>query len=509
MTTTDVAADRTPIDLLRHWAATRAGEPALVDAEGTVHWERLATDVDDLRSRLGAAGVADQRTVMVALPNSRLTIALWLAVPANGAIVQVVDPDSGLLSFERALTATDPAVAVATEAGAAVVAEAIRRSGAATRLIVVAPDEMRGATLARRLPAGTVPSEPHPDGVASLLPTSGTSGAPKLVQLTHRNLVGAGERLARNGGYLPSDRHYLCSPFFHTNAQAYLCAPPLVTGGSIALVPRFSASRWFDDARELGATVASMVAPPLRMALHSAIARGGPVDPGPLRAVHYGMTLSATDWQAWDGLVPQVHMRQIYGQTESVSGVLGGAPWETDDRSTVGRPFLGIEEVRLVDAAGRDVPDGEPGELWVKGVPGRTLMLGYHDRPDATEETLPDGRWLRTGDQMIRRAGGRFEFRGRAMHIIRRGGENLSTYTLESDLRSCPLIGDVAVAARDDDTLGAAVVAHVIPGPRFTEDAFLAWCSENVGRRGTPDDVRIHTEFPRTGSGRVIVRDLE
>lgn len=508
MTTTDVAADRTLLALLEHWATQRPGEPVLVDAHGTITWERLATDVAALRARLAGSGVTDQRTVLVALPNAPLTVALWLAVPANGAIVQVVDADSGTLSLERACAATAPVLAVATEANAAVVSDAIRRTGRATRLLVVSDEELRGATLDRLGPA-VAPTDPVPGQVAALLPTSGTSGAPKLVQLTHRNFVSSGERLARNGGYLSTDRHYLCSPFFHTNAQAYLCAPPFVTGGSIAMVPRFTATRWFDDARELGATIASMVAPPMRMALHRALERGTTVDPGPLRAVHYGMTLSAADWKEWGRLVPQIHMRQIYGQTESVTGVLGGAPWETDDRATIGRPFLGVEEVRLVDPDGCDVPDGEQGELWVKGVPGRSLMLGYHRMPEATADTLVDGRWLRTGDQMVRRDGGRFEFRGRAMHIIRRGGENLSTYTLETDLRSCPLVGDVAVAARDDETLGAAVVAHVIPGPGFSEEAFLTWCRDNVGKRGTPDDVRLHAEFPRTGSGRVILRELE
>lgn len=507
MSTTDVAADRTLLELLGHWAATRPGEPALVDADGTVTWERLATDVADLRGRLAGAGVADQRAVVVALPNSRLTVALWLAIPANGSIVQVVDPDSGRLSLQRAFAATSPILAVGTDDNAALLADAIRHTGGTTRLLVVSADELAGTTV-ERLDRAAAPPGPSPDLVAALLPTSGTSGAPKLVELTHRNFVSSAERLARNGGYLPGDRHYLCSPFFHTNAQAYICAPPFVTGSSIALVPRFTATRWFDDARELGVTIASMVAPPMRMALHRALERGGPVDPGPLRVVHYGMTLSAADWREWDRLVPQVHMRQIFGQTESVTGVLGGAPWETDDRATIGRPFLGVEAVRLVDADGHDVPDGEAGELWVRGVPGRTLMLGYHRMPDATAGTLVDSHWLRTGDQMVRRAGGRFEFRGRAMHIIRRGGENLSTYSLETDLQSCPLVSDVAVAARDDETLGAAVVAHVIPGPGFSEHAFLSWCHDNVGKRGTPDDVRLHSEFPRTGSGRVILREL-
>lgn len=504
---TDVTGDRTLVGLLGYWAGVRPAQPVLVSHDGVITWERLATDVDHLRRRLAGAGVAHRTTVLVALPNAPLTIALWLAVPANGAAIQMTDVDSGPLAIRRALAATGPELVITTTGHAELYRDEMTRGGIGARLVAVDDAELAGLRLAV-LGRSATPPDAAPDHVAALLPTSGTSGAPKLVELTHRNLVTSAERLARNGGYLPTDRHYLCSPLFHTNGQAYLCAPPFVTGGSIALVPRFSASRWFDDARVLGATVASMVAPPMRMALHRALARGGEVDPGPLRAIHYGMTLSTADWQDWDRLVPGIHMRQIYGQTESVSGVLGGAPWEADDRKTIGRPFLGVDEVKIAGPDGSELPDGEPGELWVRGVPGRTLMRGYHRAPAATAETLVDGSWLRTGDQMTRHRGGRFEFRGRAMHIIRRGGENLSTYTLETDLRSCPLISDVAVAADKDDTLDAVVVAHVIPLPAFTERDFLRWCQDNIGRRGTPDVVRTHTEFPRTGSGRVIVREL-
>jgi crotonobetaine/carnitine-CoA ligase len=517
MTGHDVSADRTLGGLLDDWATARPGDDALVflrdptrpGPPGIVTWERLATDVHELRRRLAAVGVQDGRSVVLALPNSPLTVALWLAVPANGAIVQAIDPDSGLLAVVRGLRATRPVAVVAAGSNAALVADAIARTGVSTRLLVPSDDEVWTTACPAELGlAGVDPPAATPDLVAGLLPTSGTSGTPKLVQLTHRNYLMSAERLARNGGYLGTDRHYLSSPFFHTNAQLYLCAPPFVTGGSIAIVPRFSASHWFDSARRTGATIASMVAPPMRMALHRAVASGRPVDPGPLRAVHYGMTLSSADWREWDRLVPDVHMRQIYGQTESVTGVLGGAPWETDDRATIGRPFLGVDEVRVVRDDGTDAPDGEPGELWVRGTPGVTLMLGYHEAPDETAETLVDGRWLRTGDVVVRHRSGRFEFRGRGMHIIRRGGENLSTYALEIDLQACPLVGDVAVTARPDETLDAVVVAHVIPAAGYEEQAFRSWCREHLGRRGVPDEIRVHTSFPRTGSGRVIVRDL-
>ena len=503
----DVSTGRTLHSLLAHWAGARPTADAVVflrdpgrpDTLGTVSWERLATDVEDLRGRLAARGVRDGRPVLLVLPNAPLTLALWLAIPANGAIVQAMDPGAGLLALRRAAHATDPVLAITT-------ADTTVPGG--VEVLRVADDELWTTTAPRELSARScVPPAPHPGQVAGLLPTSGTSGPPKLVQLTHRNYVTSAERLARNGGYLGSDRHYLCSPFFHTNAQLYICAPPFVTGGSIAVVPRFSATRWFDAARWTGATVASMVAPPLRMALHRAMESGRPVQPGALRAVHYGMTLSAADWVEWDRLVPGVHMRQIYGQTESVTGVLGSAPWEVDDREVIGRPFLGVEAVRVVREDGTEAADGEPGELWVRGEPGNTLMLGYRDAPEATAATLVDGRWLRTGDVMVRHSDGRFAFRGRGMHIIRRGGENLSTYTLEIDLQACPLVRDVAVTSRADDVLDAVVIAHVLPADGYDEASFRAWCRENLGRRGVPDEIRTHTSFPRTGSGRVKVQD--
>jgi len=516
-TRSDTASHRTLWTLAEHWATARAAEDFLVSLPGaaspdgmeSLTWGRFVEHAWELRRRLAAVGVTDQRTVVLALPNSPLTLALWLAVPANGAVIQVVDPDAGVLPVQRAVAATAPVLVVAAPENAATVADGIARAGVTTRLHVARDLSTTGLTgaLDELTTAVASPPDATSDLVAGMLPTSGTSGTPKLVRLTHHNYVMSGERLARNSGFGTTDRHYLCSPFFHTNAQLYLCAPPFVTGGSIAMVPRFSASAWFDVARWTGATVSSMVAPPMRMALHRAVEHGGPVDPGGLRLVQYGMNLSAEDWRLWDRTVPQVATRQIYGQTESVTGVLGGAPWETDDRATIGRPFVGVDVVKLVREDGSLARVGEPGELWVHGGPGRTLMLDYHDNPEATADALRDG-WLRTGDVMVQHQDGRFEFRGRRLHIIRRGGENLSTYSLELDLQSCPLVRDVAVTAREDPDLDAVVVAHVIPTDAYDEDSFRSWCRDHLGKRGVPDEVRVHQEFPRTGSGRVIVREL-
>jgi crotonobetaine/carnitine-CoA ligase len=446
----------------------------------------------------------------MALPNSPLALAVWVAVQANGGVIQAVDVDSGLRAFRRAIAATAPKLVVAAKDVEQAVRRAVQQEGASCEVVVPATLGVKSIRVGNDgLGAAAVePEDAIPDEVAGLLPTSGTSGEPKWVMLTHHNYVLGAERLARNSGFLTSDRHYLNSPFFHTNAQTYICAPAFITGGSIAIVPRFSAGDFFGAARRMGVTVCSMVAPPMRMALRRATERGESLEGQSIRMIQYGMNLSEEDWREWERLLPQVHMRQIFGQTESVTGIMGGSPWDIDDRVTIGRPFVGVDGVRVVDDQGRDVADGEPGEVWVKGVPGRTLMLGYYQDPLATDEALVDGQWLRTGDIMVRHSDGRFEFRGRRMHIIRRGGENLSTYALELDYQSCPLVRDVAVTAREDAVMDALVVAHVIPGEGFNEEAFRHWCHDHLGKRFMPDVVQVHDHFPRTGSGRVIMREL-
>lgn len=516
-----VGSSRTLWDWAQHWGNQRPHEVALVgmphpdSPEGmeSLTWQDLAQLVDELRDALVGAGVVERRAAVLCVPNSLLAVTVWLAVQAAGAAIHVMDPTTGPVPMRRFLDLLGPALVVVAPDTAAVAEQAARGGDHRTRTVTVDGGGVAAVrALVRRLRSelqGPLPVEDESlAGVATLMPTSGTSGLPKLVELTHENVLVGAERMARNSGFAASDRHYLCGPFSHTNAQLYLCAPPVVTGGSIAVVPRFSAGRWFDAARWTGSTVASMVAPPMRMALQRAVDTGRPVDAGALRLVQYGMSMGAADWARWDQLVPHIEMRQIYGQTESVSGVLGGSPWERDDRRTVGRPFLGVDGVLLVDESGAPVPDGTSGELWIKGQPGVTIMAGYRGNPEATAETIIDGQWLATGDIMVREGDGRFEFRGRRMHIIRRGGENLSTYALEADLLSCPFVEDVAVKADEDPVLDAVVVAHVMPAAAFDEASFLAWCREELGARGVPDHVRVHESFPRTPSGRVVLREL-
>ncbi|WP_124395700.1 class I adenylate-forming enzyme family protein, partial [Rhodococcus wratislaviensis] len=490
----DVTGNETLWTLMMSWANTHGDsafamytEPPYTEGSSTtIGWTTAAETTYELRQRLGAVGVAEQQVVLLALPNSPAAILTLIAVAANGAIAHTIDPDLGFLSLTSAIDATHPVAVVATTTNAQAISRAIASSTRNPALFVVEdPSMQRGSSSISGLPeTRRTPYDVGPDEIAALLPTSGTSGPSKLVELTHRNYVTAGNRLVRNSAHGVGDRFYACSPFFHTNAQMYCYMPALILGASISIVPGFSASRYFDVARFTGVTVSSMVASPMRMALHRATEEGRAIDPGALRLIQYGQQLSSADWALWDRHLPQVEMRQVYGQTETVSIVLAGAPWEADDRRTIGRPALGIDAVKLVDETGRAVDTGAPGELLVRGEPGRTLMRGYWRNPTATAAALDTDGWLHTGDIMQRERNGRFVFVGRRMHIIRRAGENVSSYELELLMQNCPLIEDAAVRAEVDEALDARIVVHVIPSEGFTESGFASWCRESIGKRG-------------------------
>jgi crotonobetaine/carnitine-CoA ligase len=302
-----------------------------------------------------------------------------------------VDPETGRVPLAGFVRRTRPVVVVTSRRHAGKCRDALRDAEVTARLVVADDTSLRDRSLRGLDGLGNSsvhPNDSEPEQVAGLLATSGTSGEPKLVQLTQRNYVMSGERLARNGGYTVDDRHYLATPFHHTNAQFYSVMPALVTGASIGMVPAFSASGYFLSASRLQCTVSSMIATLMRMALHAGMERRTiPRDPA-LRLIWYGMTMSAHDWALWDERLGDIAMRQVYGQTETASAVLGGAPWEQDDRATIGRPLLGVDGVRLMGGGGAPVGPGEQGELHVKGEPGASLMLGYLDDPERTASAL-------------------------------------------------------------------------------------------------------------------------
>jgi crotonobetaine/carnitine-CoA ligase len=330
--------------------------------------------------------------------------------------------------------------------------------------------------------------------------TSGTTSRPKGVVLTHANYVYGGEVMARAMRAAPTDRHLIVLPLFHAGAQLHAFLPMLLVGGSVALLERFSAGRFVDQAIRHQATLAALFAAPIRMLL----AQPPRPEEGAtrLRAVSYAQNVTPQQFEAWHARF-RAPLLQIWGMTETMSLPLM-QPLDLPPRPlSMGMPVLGYEAT-IVDEAGREVPPGTVGELIVKGTPGVSLMKGYFKNPEATARTLREG-WLWSGDQAWRDAEGYFYFVDRANDMLKRAGENVSASEVEETLRQHPAVFDAAVVGVPDPVRDQAIKAYVMlrEGAAATADDLIAWCGSRLSPFKVPAVVEFRETFPRTSVGKI------
>src|SRR6266542_2097140 len=255
----------------------------------------------------------------------------------------------------------------------------------------------------------------------------------------------------------PADRHLIVLPLFHAGAQLHAFIPMLLVGGSVAVMERFSASRFVQQAIGHEATLAALFAAPIRMLLAQ------PPTPDDartnLRACSYAQNVTPQQFAEWHERF-RAPLMQIWGMTETMSLPLMHPLDLPPKPLSMGMPVLGYD-VKVVDETGRDLPPGTTGELIVHGEPGVSLMKGYFKNPEATAETLRDC-WLYSGDQAYVDADGWFFFVDRKKDMIKRAGENVSASEVEEVLKQHPAIFDDAVGGVPDPVRDQRIKAFVI-----------------------------------------------
>lgn len=330
--------------------------------------------------------------------------------------------------------------------------------------------------------------------------TSGTTSKPKGGLLTHANYVYGGEVMAKAMRAQPGDRHLIVLPLFHAGAQLHAFLPMLLAGGSVALMERFSAGRFVEQAIRYEATLAALFAAPIRMLL--AQPRTEADGRTRLRAVSYAQNITPQQWEEWHARF-RAPLMQIWGMTETMSLPLMHPLDLPPKPLATGMPVLGYE-AKVVDGAGKEVPPGTVGELVVRGVPGVTLMQGYFKNPKATAETLRDG-WLYSGDNAWMDEEGWFFFVDRKKDMIKRAGENVSASEVEETLKQHAAVFDAAVVGIPDPVRDQAIKAYVIlkQGAAATADDLVAWCRARLSAFKVPEVIEFRETFPRTSVGKI------
>ncbi len=485
--------------VLARQARERAAEPFLIFEDGGGHivertfaqTDRRATQAAHLLSRLG---VKPGDTFHVHLANCLEFFDCWFGGARLGAIMVPTNPLSTAPELGFMIRHADCRVGITSPDLAATV----RQTGALDDLLVTGA-EFEAALDAE--PAEQIGcAAPSALDAAAMLYTSGTTSDPKGVLVTNANYLFVGTAVAQYLRLRPDDRHLVVLPLFHANAQYYSTMSALVTGASVAVMERFSASRWSQQAVDHGATVASLFAAPVRMILaqepHEADRRHS------LRVALFAQNVTEEQLGQF-GARFGVDLLQLYGMTESIAPPTLNPLYGERRNMTIGLPAPWAR-LRVVDAAGRDVSDGEPGQLLVGGEPGVTLMAGYFKNLGATADAIRDG-WLQTGDNVRVDADGYLHFIDRSKDMIKRAGENVASGEVERVLNEHPAVFESAVVGVPDAMRDEAIFAFVVlnQGASATEEDLLAWCATKLSKFRVPSFVRFTPVLPRTSVGKI------
>lgn len=395
--------------------------------------------------------------------------------------------------------------------------EAIRdRLPHVRKIITVTPEGGDGDEYEQLLQASR-PCDDGPDvledDVCLILYSSGTTGRPKGVSLTHRNMVSHTVNAHDGWGFGPGDKSMVAMPLFHVGGSSY------VLFGIHDGVPSVM-TRDPDGASLAGAIMNGANCTFLVPAVLAQVLQAGPDAVklfGALKVYTYGAApmpppLLRAAMEAW----PDTDFIQVYGLTE-VSGVathlLADEHRNAEQEGhperllSAGTAIPGME-IRIVDATtGADLPTGEPGEIWLRSP---QVMKGYHNNPEATAEVITADGWFRTGDIGHLDDGGYLFVSDRLKDMIISGGENIYSPEVERVLSEHPAILEVAVVGIPDDTWGESVKAFVAfrEGKEASEVELIEWCRERLAHYKCPKSVDVVAALPRNPTGKVLKRDL-
>ena len=344
----------------------------------------------------------------------------------------------------------------------------------------------------------------RPDHVCNMQYTSGTTGFPKGVMLTHRNIVNNGKCIGDRMDLSTADRMMIQVPMFHCFGMVLAMTASVTHGVTICPLPYFSPKPALACINQERITCFHGV-PTMFIALlqhedfpktdfsymRTGIMAGSPCPIAIMRDV-----------------VDKMHMTEItivYGQTEAAPGCTMSS---TDDPlevrvATVGRPLPGIE-CKIVDPeTGEELPDGENGEFVARGY---NLMRGYYKMPRATRAAIDNEGWLHTGDLAARTPEGNFRITGRLKDMIIRGGENIYPKEIEEFLYTHPKIEDVQVIGVPDKAAGEEIMACIIlkEGESMTEKEVQDFVRDNMAKHKVPRYVDFMDAFPMNAAGKIL-----
>ncbi|HEX4060003.1 MAG TPA: AMP-binding protein, partial [Streptosporangiaceae bacterium] len=495
-------------DYVLHGVEGWGSLPAIIDAPTgrVLTYGELASSVRKAAAGLAAHGVAQGDVLALCSPNSPEFAVAYYGALAAGALVTTVNPLAPAGDIARQLTHSGARWLITTAALAQGSAgEAAAAAGMRETFAIGAADAAGGSGRATPFSALTDTGHPDrlpavdPDDNAVLFYSSGTTGLPKGVLLSHRSLVASlcQTRAVHRVG--PDDVLVIVLPLYHIFALQITLSLGLAAGATVITMPRFDLETFCGLVQEHGVTRVEVVPPiVLGLARHPAVTG---YDLSSLRLITSGAAPLGAALATECARRLGCRVKQAYGMTE-----FGGATHMVPDSGggpaeSVG-PLLPGAQARVIDCAtGLDVGPGQPGELLIR-TPG--AMRGYLANPEATTATVDADGWLHTGDVVEADREGWFTVVDRVKELIKYKGSQVAPAALEAILLTHPAVADVAVIGRSDEDAGEIPTAVVVlrqPAAGGTEPVareLMAYVAARVAPHEKIRRVEFATEIPKS-----------
>ena len=464
--------------------------------ERELTFAQLARNSLGVQALLRAQGTLPGDTVSVVMPNGLATLQLLLGAMHGGWCVNPVNLLSGPEQLRHVLGHSDCRLVCVSPHWEGVVRTALK--GLAREVAVLVLDERTDAwPNAQPQPAEPVP--PDPQALALLMYTSGTTGLPKGVMLSHANLLANARALNAEHALGSEDRVLAVLPLYHINAFVVTMLAPLAAGGSLVLPDRFSATRFWEQALRHGCSWINLVP-----TMISYLLEGAAPPPSSLQGIRFCRSASAPlaleQLRAFEQRFG-VGIIETMGLTESAAPAFSNPlPAQQRRPGAVGRAS-GCEACVL----GPDLAplgDGQTGEIAIRGP---SVMRGYYKDEAATRAAFTPQGWLRTGDLGRRDTDGFYFVTGRIKELIIKGGENIAPREIDEALLRHPAVLDAAAVGVPDRHYGQQIMACVVlrDGADADEAGLRAFCIAQLGAFKAPGVIRFVRELPRGPSGKV------
>ncbi|MEA4832597.1 MAG: AMP-binding protein [Oscillospiraceae bacterium] len=344
----------------------------------------------------------------------------------------------------------------------------------------------------------------HKDDVCNMQYTSGTTGFPKGVMLTHYNVVNNGKAIGDCMDLSTADKMMIQVPMFHCFGMVLAMTSSMTHGTTMCPIPSFSPSKGLDCINREKITAFHGV-PTMFIAMlsHPDFPK---TDFSHMRTGI--MAGSPCPIKVMRDVIDKMHMTEIcitYGQTEASPGCTMSKTTDSIEArvNTVGAAMYGVT-CKIVDPeTGKDLPDNTDGEFVAKGY---NIMKGYYKMPEATAAAIDENGWLHTGDLARRNSEGYYKITGRIKDMIIRGGENIYPKEIEDFIYTHPKVSDVQVIGVPDKDYGEEIMACVIlnEGETATEDDIKQFVSTHMAKHKTPRYVDFVDCFPMNAAGKIL-----